>query len=266
MTPGSDPRLLQGTNVTAVLATLAFDAWAIARAPNGVSTAEVLAVHPTLVTPPASALSIVGLVHAALLAFALYQVRPSQGARPYLREIGWRLAASAVLYVTWRVAFLHSYHRPALVPLTLVPIYGLVASLLAIYLRLRVGLAAVPRGEKLAVHAPFSLALGWATPVCMVNTALVVRADVPGIPMSTQWGLTFVVLLALLGIGLGILRNRRDLAFALVVVWTTGSLAVARSGEPVIATAAAAVALLVAAAIPLVPVRRRQSFAACYLR
>ncbi|MEM1587061.1 MAG: hypothetical protein QXX99_06495 [Candidatus Bathyarchaeia archaeon] len=47
----------------------------------------------------------------------------------------------------------------------------LLATLIAIYLRLEVGKSAVSLREKIAFHAPFSVYLGWITIASIANVA-----------------------------------------------------------------------------------------------
>jgi hypothetical protein len=262
----SDPRLLQVANVVAVLATIAFNGWSNAAPLNGVTMAEVSRSYPSLFTPAGWAFSIWGVIYVALLVFAVFQVRPGQRQRPYLIRIGWLHAATFVCNATWIVVFHFSYGRPGMVPLTLIPMYGLFACLLAIYLRLPIGLGPVGSAEKLAVHVPFSLYLGWVTVATMANTAFVLNAAIPGISLPIQRAFTVAVLVAVLVVGVLILRNRRDLAFALALVWAASGIAAERTDYPEIAATAAGTALIVACTILVLPRLRGQSFTAFYLR
>jgi hypothetical protein len=257
---------LQALNLVAAVGTVAFNVWVSRRPPRGVTQSEVSAAYPTLITPAGWAFAIWGVIYAALLGFALYQIRPGQRSRPYLVQIGWLNAGAAVANVSWLVVFPYSYGRPELAPLTLVPMYGLVALLLALYLRLGVGLRRVGVTEKLAVHVPFSLYLGWVTPAAMVNTAVVVKALWPEITVETQRALSVVVLTSLLGMGVLILRNRRDVAFALAIAWAASGIAAGRQAEPTIAALAMAAALVVVGTVLILPVLRRESFPSVYLR
>jgi hypothetical protein len=257
-------RVLPAVNLVAVPATIAFNGWVNARPLNDVTTGEISAAYPSLFTPPGWAFSIWGLIYAALLVFSIYQVRPGQRSRPYLSRIGWFHAASALCNCAWLVVFHFSFGRPGLAPVTLIPMYLLFGSLLAIYLRLRIGLDPVGVAEKLAVHLPFSLYLGWITVAAMVNTSFALNSLIPGIPLAIQRGFTLVLLLAVLAVGLLILRNRRDFVFALVIVWTTVGIAAERSAYPEIAVTAGLTALVVAGTVLLLPFLRGQNVAACY--
>jgi hypothetical protein len=259
------PRGLQALNLVAVVGTVAFNVWVSRRPLNGVTQGEISAAYPTLITPAGWAFAIWGLIYTGLLVFALYQLRPTQRSRPYLGQIGAWHAGAAVCNVSWLVVFHHTYGRPASTPLTLLPMYGLVACLLALYLRQGVGLRSVGTSQKLAVQAPFSLYLGWVSVAAMVNTAVVVKALVPDVALVTQRALSVIVLSALLVMGVLILRNRRDLAFALALAWAASGVASARQDEPVLATLALATALVLIGAALVLPLLRRESYTTAYL-
>lgn len=49
--------------------------------------------------------------------------------------------------------------------------FALLVTLIAIYLRLQIGQSNVPLTEKLCVHLPFSVYLGWITVAPIANVA-----------------------------------------------------------------------------------------------
>jgi len=242
----NEPRLLQVANMIAVLGTIALNAWIEMQPLFGVTSGQVSDAYPSLLTPPGWAFAIWSLIYTALLVFALYQVRPGQSSRPYLARIGWLLVVSSVCNVSWLVVFHYSYGRPGLAPLTLIPMGCLLTTLLTIYRRLRIGLEPVGVTETLAVQAPFSLYLGWITLATLVNGAFVLYSVLPGISLGLQRGITVALLLVVLTIGLLVLLNRRDVVFALAVVWATTSIAVTSDAYPEIAVTAGGTALIVA--------------------
>ena len=256
---------LQALNLVAVVGTVAFNVWVSRRPLNGVTQGEISAAYPTLITPAGWAFAIWGVIYMGLLVFALYQARPSQRSRPYLTQIGGWHAGAAVCNVSWLVAFHYTYDRPGSTPLTLLPMYGLAACLLALYLRQGIGLRTVGTAEKLGVQVPFSLYLGWVSVAAMVNTAVVVKALAPDISLATQRALTGVVLCTLLVMGVLILRNRRDLAFALALAWAASGIAAARPDEPILATLAAVVALVLIGTVLVLPMLRREPYTKVYL-
>ena len=93
------PRALQRANLVSVLGTLAFNTWVSVRPLNGVTTGEVSAAYPTLITPPGWVFSIWGVIYAALLVFAFYQARPAQRSRPS----PWTCASTIACCTTTRV-------------------------------------------------------------------------------------------------------------------------------------------------------------------
>jgi benzodiazapine receptor len=254
----TEPRLLQTANVIAVPVTIALNAWIEMRPLNGVNSGQVSDSYPSLFTPPGWAFAIWSLIYTALLVFAIYQVRPGQRSRPYLPRIGWLHVVASVCNVSWLIVFHYSYERPALAPLTLIPMLCLFASLLTIYRRLRVGLDTAARSEKLAVHLPFSLYFGWITLATLVNCAFVLYSVLPGIPLAVQRGITVALLLVVLSVGLVVLRGRRDVVFALVIIWATVGIAIKNQAYLEIAASAGATALIIGGAIIVALRNRRQ--------
>src|SRR5208283_142777 len=73
---------------------------------------------------------------------------------------------SCVFNIAW--LFLWQYNYIVLsVPL----IFGLLVSLIVIYCRLDIGRSKAPLNEKLSVHLPFSVYLGWITIACVANVS-----------------------------------------------------------------------------------------------
>jgi hypothetical protein len=92
-------------------------------------------------------------------------------------------------------------------------------TLIALYLRLDVGRAAVSLKEKLCVHVPFSVYLGWITVATIANvTAYLVSVHWDGLGISDVMWTELVIGVGVL-ITLLALIMRRDIAYSLVVVW-----------------------------------------------
>ena len=95
----------------------------------------------------------------------------------------------------------------------------LFVSLLVIYLRLNVGIEKVSMKEKLFVHVPISVYLGWITVATIANvTAVLVTIGWDGFGISEQiW--TMIVILVAATITILILVTRRDYAYSAVIIW-----------------------------------------------
>jgi hypothetical protein len=110
----------------------------------------------------------------------------------------------------------------------------LFASLLVMYLKLNIGLASVPRKEKLVVHVTISIYLGWITVATIANvTAVLVKVNVGGLFFSQDvWAIVAIAVAEVITI-LMVLR-RKDAAYSLVIIWALLGIIIKRqSSEPV---------------------------------
>jgi hypothetical protein len=144
---------------------------------------------------------------------------------------------------------------------SVVVMFLLLASLIMVYLRLNIGKSQVSLREKLAVHVPFSVYLGWITIASIANvSAWLVSVNWDGFGISPETWATLVVIVALV-ITLLVMATRRDVAYGLVVIWALVGIAVKQSVNQNIAivaeASAAIVAIALAASILLTRLRRR---------
>jgi hypothetical protein len=125
----------------------------------------------------------------------------------------------------------------------------LLASLIMVYLRLNIGKSAVSLREKLAVHMPFSVYLGWITIASIANVAAaLVSVNWDGFGISPETWAALIVIVALV-ITLLVVAARRDVAYGLVIIWALVGIAVKQSGNQNIAIIAEAGAVIVAVAL-----------------
>ena len=214
-------RILQTVNVVGFIAVVAVNILANALPLNGKTTAELSDSYPNLFVPAGYVFAIWGVIYLLLLAFAVYQASPRRRGAMFLGKIGYLFGISCAANVVW--IFLWHYE---LVILSLVPMFVLLASLIAVYLRLDIGRGEPPREERLYVHLPFSVYLGWITvaPIANVVAALVsISWDGLGLGEVT-WTVAIIavaVILTLLNI-----HTRVDVGYALVIVWALGGIIV----------------------------------------
>ncbi len=216
---------------------------------GGQLTAEVSDSNPTLFTPAGYVFSIWSIIYIGLIAFAVYQARSSKGAARVRERIGPWFVINAILNVAWLFAWGYE-----VLWLSVLIMLGLLASLIVIYERLQIGRIPeeAPDAGKAAtwsVRVPMSIYTGWISVATIANIAVLLA--------STGWDggalgprfWTVLVLLAGTVLGLAATFLRRDLAYALVVVWAFVGIAVARPQESLVAAAAIVGALLVAIGI-----------------
>lgn len=143
----------------------------------------------------------------------------------------------------WLFAWQYEYLN-----LSVVLMFLLLATLILVYIRLDIGRGKVDRGDRLAVHLPFSVYLGWITiaSIADVATALV-SLKWNGFGISAETWAVLIVLIALI-IATLVAVTRRDVAYELVIVWAFVGIAVKQTSNPTIAilTLASTVVVVIA--------------------
>ena len=126
----------------------------------------------------------------------------------------------------------------------------LLLSLIAIYLRLNIGRPdpALSWQDKLFYQAPFSLYLGWITVATIANISSVVNyLGWDGFGIAEPVWAMIMIGTAVIVAGL-LLINRRNLAYAGVLVWAFFGIRASAeaSGEPLLAAVAVGAAMTIA--------------------
>jgi hypothetical protein len=207
--------LLKSLNLIAFLATVAVNAMANALPINGKTTGELSDLYPNLFVPSGLTFSIWGLIYLLLAIFAVYQIAaPNRNTADFLQKVGPLFIAASAANIGW--IFVWHYQR---VSASLVLMLVLLASLLAIYLRLGIGAGSASWRERIQVRLPFSIYLGWITVATIANvTAWLVHIGWNRFGASQElWTVVMVVAAAL--ITLAVLLTRNDLFYALVILW-----------------------------------------------
>ena len=227
--------------IITLIVTLAVNFLANALPLNGLTTGEVSDQFPILFVPAGYVFSIWGLIYLALVAFVIYAVTRKGRADERIDRIAWWFGAANLFNAAW-IFFWHYLQFP----LTMVAITGLLVSLIAIYLRLRVGLEKWPLAEKLLVDTPFSIYLGWATVAVVANAAQVLYTlGWRGGPLSEPlWTVIMLGVASLLGVLMIFLR--KEVAYPLVLVWAFVGIWVKHGNTPLVATTALVMAIVLA--------------------
>jgi len=223
---------------------------------GGKETAQISDANPTLITPAGYVFSIWGIIYLLLGVFMVYQALPRNSEKDFHNKIGWFFVLSCVANIVWLFVWQFGY-----LSLSVIFMFLILASLILIYLRLGVGKSDVSLGEKLAVHLPFSVYLGWITIASIANVAAtLVSLDWGGFGTDPVTWAILIVIVALL-ITIFVLATRRDIAYALVIVWALVGISVKQTGNPTIVMVTQVSAVIVAvsliAAILLIMLRRR---------
>jgi hypothetical protein len=200
--------------IITILVTLVVNGLANALPINGLTTGQISDSFHVYFVPAGYVFSIWGLIYLGLIAFAIFQALPSQRENPRLRATGWWISLGGLANSAW--IFLWQYK---LFPLTLVAMLVLLSTLLVTYLRLGIGRTAVSTAETWAVRLPFSIYLGWITVATVANvTVLLTYLNWDGFGIAPEIWMG-IVLAAVLAITVLMNFTRRDVAYALVILW-----------------------------------------------
>ena len=211
---------------------------------GGQVTAAVSDANPTLITPAGYVFSIWGVIYMLLGVFVVYQALPSQQGKEYQSKIGWLFVLSSLINIGWLFLWQFEY-----LSLSVVLMFLLLATLISIYARLRIGKSAVSLRERLAVQLPFSVYLGWITIASIANVAAtLVSIGWDGFGISPEIWAILVVAVALI-ITMLMLFTRKDVAYSLVIIWALVGIGVKQSGNQTILMLVEISAAIVAVAL-----------------
>ena len=244
---------LQGTNIVVFIITVAVNSLAGSTTLlNGKTSGEISDLYTTLITPAGYTFSIWSIIYTLLLIFAAYQALPRNREKSFLHQVGFLFALSGVMNVLW--LFLWHYD---LLSLSIVLMFALLATLMAIYLRLDIGRADVNLVERICVHLPFSVYLGWITVASIANVAVALTAigwDGGGIDPLT-WAV-LVIVVALL-ITLAVIATRKDAAYGLVIVWALAGIMVKQmENQTIVLTTQVSITIALVAIVAMVVVSK----------
>jgi hypothetical protein len=213
--------LRQVSVILTVLATLVVNILANALPLNGLNTGQISDRFQVYFVPAGYVFSIWGLIYLGLIVFAIFQALPAQRENPRLQATGWWISLGGLANIAW--IFLWHYER---FPLTLIAMLVLLATLIITYLRLGIGRTAVNGAEKWSARLPFSIYLGWVTVATIANVTTVLdylKWDAFGIAPEIWMGM---VLVAVLAITIFMSFTRRDVAYALVILWALAGISI----------------------------------------
>src|SRR5271157_388832 len=195
--------------VLTVAITLVINILADALPINHLGTGTISDMFHVYFVPAGYVFSIWGLIYIGLIAYAIYQALPAQRENPRLQSTGWWIVLWHYELFTW----------------TLVAMLLLLATLIVTYLQLGIGRTKVILSETWAVRVPFSIYLGWITVATVANVSDVLSLHGNGWGVSPETWMV-VVLAAVFVIALLMNLSRRDIAYALVLLWALAGIAV----------------------------------------
>lgn len=217
--------------VLTVAITLVINILADALPINHLGTGTISDMFHVYFVPAGYVFSIWGLIYIGLIAYAIYQALPAQRENPRLQSTGWWIALGGVANSAW--IFLWHYE---LFTWTLVAMLLLLATLIVTYLQLGIGRTKVTLSETWAVRVPFSIYLGWITVATVANVSDVLSLHGNGWGVSPETWMV-VVLAAVFVIALLMNLSRRDIAYALVLLWALAGIAVKFPNQAIVTVA-----------------------------
>lgn len=235
---------LRWANVVAFLITLIVNGLSNTTLIGGRTTAEVSNSYPTLITPAGYVFAIWGIIYILLGVFLVYQALPSQKDKPFQKQISGLFILTSAFNVVWLF-----FWQNELLPISVAIIVAFLASLIAIYLRLNIGKSDVSLKEKLSVHVPFSVYLGWVTIATIANISVtLVSVGWDGFGLSLQTWAILVLAVALI-LDLAVVATRRDIAYSLVFIWALAGIAINQTANPPIVLTAEVAIIIIAVAL-----------------
>ena len=238
--------LLSFGNIVAFAVTLAVNGLAGTTLLNGRTTAQVSDLYSNPFTPAGYVFAIWGIIYTLLGVFVVYQALPKQKDKPFQKQIGALFILSSIFNVAWLFLWQYNY-----ITTSVVLMFALLATLSTIYLRLGIGKSAAPRTEKLGVHLPFSVYLGWITVASIANVAAaLVSVGWDGFGWGAETGGVLAMGIALI-VTLIVIVARKDVAYSLVVVWALVGIAFKQNVDPFIALIAQETTVVILVALGL---------------
>ena len=230
-------------NILTFIITLVVNFLATSLPLNDLTTKEISDSFNIYFVPAGYVFSIWGLIYLGLIAFIVFQSLPKNRENEHVSRIGIWFAVSNLANALWLVSF-HYQQFALAMGFMLV----LLVSLIAIFLRLDIGRTRVSASENWLVNVPFSLYLGWITVATIANaTQLLYSLKWDGFGISPEVWLV-IMLAAAVVISALMSLTRRNIPYALVLVWAFTGIAAKFPNMPLVnisSWAAAGVVILI---------------------
>jgi hypothetical protein len=223
-------QIVQLGNIIAVILTIIVNGLANLLPIGGKNTGELSDNIPNLFVPSGITFTIWGVIYVLIILFAIYLAKDlfkkEKTSKWFLEKISFFFILASLANIIW--IFLWHYEQ---IVLSLLAMILLFASLLIIYLRLNIGIEKISMKEKLFVHVPISVYIGWITVATIANvTAVLVTIGWDGFGISEQiWTILVIIVAAI--ITLLILVTRRDYAYSAVIIWALLGIYIKRSAD-----------------------------------
>ncbi|MBE9227160.1 tryptophan-rich sensory protein [Phormidium sp. LEGE 05292] len=211
--------------------------------PSGRNIGEIAntILQGVLIIPANYAFAIWGLIYLGLIAYSIYQFRPSQRSRSTIQQVNALVILASLAQILWVYLFTVQLFWPSVVAMLII-----LLPLIRIYLLLRSGRLQVSRERKWFAQIPFSIYLAWISVATIVNiaSALYISGWDGWSINDTGWTAIMVIIGTIIAAIVAIQKG--DIAFTLVFVWAYLAIALRHLTNPVIwiIALASAIALL----------------------
>jgi hypothetical protein len=231
-------------NLLTLIITITINGLANALPINGLMTGEISDRFGALFTPAGYVFAIWGLIYVTLTIFGVYQILPAQRNNERIDRVGIWFILANLFNGSWILA----WHYQQFI-LSIIIMFGLLASLLVIYMRLQIGVSKIKPTERWLVDLPFSIYLGWISVATIANVSVVlIDNNWNGFGISaTVWTVIMIAVALLLGIIMTMKRN--EAAYTLVLVWALVGIFHNSSGNSIVQISALIAAILLFMAI-----------------
>jgi hypothetical protein len=214
-------------NAAGLLVALICNGLANALPLNGMDTGALSDLYPNLFVPVGLTFSIWGVIYLWLMVSVGYgftQARVGRIRNPLTLIGPWFLVNTLA-----NAAWIFAWHW-MLVGLSLLIMGVILASLIAMYRRLGVGVEPASVADRWLVHAPISIYMGWITVATIANvTTLAVDLGAPAFG-AVPGVLTVGVMVTAVLVAARMLWARWDVLYAAVVLWALFGIYLKRSG------------------------------------
>jgi hypothetical protein len=231
--------LRQWVNFLSILSAFGINVWANVAPLNGLTIGEISSTFfsNVLIIPANYSFAIWGLIYLGLISLAIYQVLPTQGNNPRLRQMGYYLAISSFSQIIWVFFF-----QSQLFALSVIAMVGILVPLILLYLRLGINLTNLSSSQRWLVNFPISIYFAWISVATIVNIASALEiADWSGWGISPQvWTAIMMIVGAIIAVI--VTWQRRDSIYGGVFVWALVALAFRQGENPPLAVMAGVLA------------------------
>ncbi len=238
----------------AIIATLSVNILSNFFPPQGLNIGEIAntILQGVQITPANYAFDIWGLIYLGLIAYGIYQLRPTQRANPTIRRVDLLLIIACIAQIAWVYLF-----TLRLFWLSVVAMLAILLPLIGAYLQLGIGKERSSRSLKWLAHMPFSIYLGWISVATIVNIASALYVwGWNGWGISAE-GWTVIMLIVGAAIAAIVAIQRADIAFTLVFIWAYVAIAIRQLDQPAIWITAVVASIVLAVGLVFGRMRRK---------